>query len=257
MDRLKANEELILEKANQGFTKLLLVPFAYSLDDLINACEEAIRKHNNEKKLLATKNEATEPDKSLVVGEMGALLKQGFYTRSDIEGKIVYFPREFSKNHKGKTKLELLRDDDDPANAWPIWLLEDMPNIPKQGEGKIIGGRRQLEAGKSPDEYLKILQTEPEYEGESGLTPEVELMLFLTYLEETNQVINDYEGNGSTSCQIGAYFKSADFVPHSLWFRYHNQLWLNGVNTNRYYLETGLEPRGYYSNNGTRFGVKV
>ena len=254
--RLKASEKSYLEKVNQ-LTRIqfIVVPFAYSLERLAEKCGKAITNHHKVEKLLAAKNEVNDSDEPLVPAGEIVLLKQGFYNDCDTENKIVYFPKEFSKNHGGQTKLELLKAN--RANAWQFWLIEDIPNIPKEGEGKVIGGRKQLEVGKSPSEYLKILQRESEYKGEVGLIPEAELMYFLTHLETTNQVINDSE-NGSTSCQTGAYFPSADFVPHLLWFRHWNQLWLNGLNPEKYYSSKNKhELRGPYSNNGARFGVMI
>lgn len=246
INRLEANKDIILEKMNQGFTKLILVPFGYSFDNLSKKYSQTILKHYNEGKLLATKEKATDPDEALELDQDEPLWRwEDGYSKCDTEDKIVYFPKEFSKqNHGGQTKKELLKSD--PANAWQILLIEDMPNIPRVGKGKVIGNRKQLETNKSSNEYLEMFQTEAEYKNESGLTPEADLMYSITHLEETNQVINDYSGKGSASRQTGAYFLSSADVPSSCWHRNCRQ---GGLYRNY--------PTNRSSNFGVRPGVRV
>lgn len=216
--RLEANKEMILQKMEQGFTKLVIEPFARSFDSLSEKYKKAIVEHHKNGKLFATKENPTDPDESLPLDENQPLWKwEDGYNHCDTEDKIVYFPKEFSKNHGGKTKKELLASD--PSNAWGIWLLEDMPNIPREGKGQEIGKRHQLEANKTPAEYLKLFQTKSEYKNESGLTPEADIMYALMNLEEKNQVTNDYDGKGSISYQVGGYFVSSGVVPGSYWSR--------------------------------------
>lgn len=243
--RLETNKEMVLAKMEQGFTKIVIVPFGYSLDSLSDKYKKTILRHHKEGKLLATKEKPTDPDEPLELDESEPLWRwEDGYSHADTEDKIVYSPTEFSRNHGGKTKKELLASD--PANAWQIWIVEDMPNIPREGKGQEIGSRHQLEANKSSTEYLKLLQTKSEYKGESGLTPETDLMYAITHLEETNQVTNDYSGKGSLSFQIGAYFPSSGGVPDSCWSRGYRQAYLDRSN-----------PSYRYSNYGVRVGVRV
>jgi len=243
--RLEAKKEMILEKMEQGFIKLIIEPFAYSFDALSEKYKKAIVQHHKDGKLLATKENPTDPDEKLELDTNQPLWRwEDGYSKCDTEDKIVYFPKEFSKNHGGKTKKELLASDS--SNAWRIWLVEDMPNIPREGKGKEVGKRKQLEANKSPIEYLKLLQTKSEYKNESGLTPEADIMYALTNLEETNQVTNDYQGKGSISYQVGAYFLSSGDVPDSYFNHGNRQACLYGVN-----------PTSRDSKYGFRPGVRV
>ena len=243
--RLEAKKEMILEKMEQGFTKIIIEPFGYSFDALSEKYKKALLKHHKDGKLLATKEKSADPDEILDLNENEPLWRwEDGYNKCDTEDKIVYFPKEFSSNHGGKTKKELLASD--VSSGWNIWLVEDMPNIPREGKGKEIGKRKQLETNKEPKEYLKLLQTKNEYKNESGLTPEADIMYALTHLEETNQVINDYSGKGSISYQIGAYFPSSGDVPDSDWDRGYRQALLN-----RYY------PASRGSKYGVRSGVRV
>ena len=224
MARLEANKEIIGAKMEQGFTKLLLEPFGMPLDMLTKKYEKTILKHFEEKKLLATKENPTDPDVPLDLDVNQPLYKWDGYNNADGDDKLVYFPKEFGSNHGGKTKTEILSD---PENGWRVWLLENMPNIPREGKGKEIGKRKQMETNKTPKDYLKLLGT-GEYKNESGLTPEADIMYALTQLEETNQVTNDYQGKGSLSYQVGAYFVSGGGVPCSFWNRGDRRAGLDG-----------------------------
>lgn len=245
MGRLEANREMILGKMEQGFTKLVIEPFAYSFDALSDKYKKAILKHHKDGKLLATKEHPTDPDEPLPLDENEPLWRwENGYSHCDTEDKLVYFPKEFSRNHGGHTKKELLATD--VSSGFNIWLVEDMPNIPREGKGKEIGGRHQLEANKTPTEYLRLFQAKPEYKNESGLTPEADIMYALTNLEETNQVTNDYSGKGSISYQLAAYFHASGYVPYSYWDRYYQRACLS-----RSY------PSYRYSGFGPRAGVRV
>src|SRR3990167_6727028 len=243
--RLEAKKEMVLEKMEQGFTKIIIEPFGYSFDALSEKYKKALLQHYKDGKLFATKEKPTDQNETLDLDENQPVWKwEEGYNHCDTEDKIVYFPKEFGAKHGGKTKKELLASDS--SNAWRIWLVEDMPNIPREGKGKEVGKRHQLEANKQPKEYLELFRTKSEYKNESGLTPEADILYALTNLEEKNQVINDYQGKGLLSYQIGAYFPSSGYVPDSYWNRGDRQ-----ANLSRSDLTLR---RGSY---GVRAGVRV
>ena len=245
LKQLEAKKEMILEKMEQGFIKLIIEPFAYSFDALSEKYKKAIVQHHKDGKLLATKENPTDPDEKLELDTNQPLWRwEDGYSKCDTEDKIVYFPKEFSKNHGGKTKKELLASDS--SNAWRIWLVENTPNIPREGKGKEVGKRHQLEANKQPKEYLELFRTKSEYKNESGLTPEADILYALTNLEEKNQVINDYQGKGLLSYQIGAYFPSSGYVPGSVWYRDRRRANLSGY-----------VPADRFEYYGVRAGVRV
>jgi len=244
--RMVEKKEALGTKVDQGFVKLLLVPFGMPLDKLVGIYRAALQKHFNENKLFYTKQDphnAQEPLEPITeLNTEGPLWVWDKYNGADADGSLVYYPREFSAaNHGAKTKAELLADG---QQGFTIRFLEDMPNIPRQGQGKTVGKsgheRTQLDtAGTSikgyiatgqtipnPHEYLKALQTEQQYQHEQGMTPEEQLMYALTYLEETNQVIDDFQGKGSISYQLGAYFSSSGGVPYSFWGRGRHRAYL-------------------------------
>jgi hypothetical protein len=248
--RMVEKKEILSTKVDQGFVKLLLVPFGMSLDKLTARYKAALQKHFNEHKLFytkKTKQDPSEPDEPLEpITELhkdGPLWAWDKYNGADESGTLVYYPKEFSAdNHGAKTKTELLATGN---NGFTIRLLEDMPNIPRQGQGKTVGKsgheRLQLDTASTsikgyveqgqttPNsrEYLKALQNEEQYQHEQGMTPEEQIIYALTYLEETNQIIDDYQGNGSISYQLGAYFPSSEYVPYSSWDRGNRQAYLN------------------------------
>ena len=130
---------------------------------------------------------------------------------------------------QGKTKQEILSRE----GAWTIQLIEDLPNIPraaedeaeKQKESKAAGLnwtqaehpiKKYVKKGEtipSPQEYLKALQNDPIYQHEQGMTPEDQLTYAILHLEQTDQVIDDWQGNGSASYQPGAYLPASGTVP--------------------------------------------
>ncbi|MDD2758611.1 MAG: hypothetical protein PHD72_04600, partial [Patescibacteria group bacterium] len=60
------------------------------------------------------------------------------------------------------------------------------------------------------------------------LTNEDWLTQFLTHLETTNQVIDDYDGKGSTCFLAGTYNPASGLLGFACWNRGGRQAYLNG-----------------------------
>ena len=237
VEKMEASKELVERKQEQGFTRLLLVPFGMKIDDLAETYKQAILKHHQEGKLFATKKNPDDSLEPLELDESQPLWKWDGYNNADATGELVYNPKEFSENHKGQTKQEILAK----QGGWQVLFIEDMPNIPRDNP-KTKGGRTQIDTSgssikkyikggentPSPAEYLNALSKESAYNGESGMTPEAQLAYSIIHLEETDQVIDDYRGNGSVSYQIGAYFPSSGDVPSAYWGRGNRRASLDG-----------------------------
>ena len=253
LKKMKEKKEILEIKAEQGFNQLLIVPFGMKLDDLIEKYKQILWKHYKEKKLFATmKNSKEQPkfpddlpfeqDKidKIKSGEIkyeniwddknkAVYVWQDEYKNAEAENKIVYYPEKFDPDpeiHKGKTKQEILKkqEEENPATAgFEIFLVEDLPNIPREGQGKEVGKgenkRKQLETNEKPRDYLEKIKNNPQYKNEKGQTPETQIIYAIQYLEKHNQVIDDYEGNGSASYQIGVYFAVSGDVPSACWYR--------------------------------------
>ena len=212
---LRQSREWLKTKTEQGFNQLLIVPFGLSLDDLIEKCRQVILRHHQAGQLLAAKENPADPDEPLELDESQPFSFWDDYQNADINGKLVYFPEEFSQNHRGKTKKEVLKK----QGGWTVLLLENLPNIPRQGQGQEIKGRKQLEAGQMPNQYLEILKTDVSYKNETGMTPEEQIIYTIKHLEQTNQVIDDYQGHGRIAYNLGGYFPAGDGVPCANWLR--------------------------------------
>ena len=234
-ERMEANKELVEKKSEQGFKKLLLVPFGMKLSDLTDAYKASILRHNSEGRLFSTKknpDDQSEQPVPLPLDKNKPLYVWDGYNDADVNGKLVYFPVEFSENHQGRTKQEILEEGEGGETpGWNIILIEDMPDIPRKTKGKVTGGRKQFEAGDTPNNYLKALKDSEKggtYQNEDGMTPEDQLIYSIVHLEETDQVIDDWQGNGAVSYQLGAYFPASGSVPSAFWYRVNRQAYLGG-----------------------------
>jgi hypothetical protein len=222
------NKELISKKVPQGFDRLVLVPLAMHLTLLLENLQMAIIKHSTERKIFQTRNSASDLLKPVRVNtEKQVWMWETLKQKIDSEA-IVYFPQEYSDNHNGYTKLETIKNESICAiPGWTVGLVESLPFMPQQGRGKILGGRRQLEIGSSPHEYLHTLRTDS-YHRETGKTLEDFITEFLIHLETTDEVSNDRTDNNSLWC-LGQYTKTkyAELVPTAWWHREFGRLRLD------------------------------
>ena len=221
-ERLRAKETLLARKAEQGFTKLLIVPFGRKLLDLAKLYHDQLILHFDQGKLLGQNGDPLISDRdfdrdnplyltdSLYATKPGSTPGTTVPDKSrgaDETGELVYFPKEFSSNHKGQTKQELL----DQEGGFLILLVNPDPIIPRQDQGLSQADRIDLEAGIQPQQYLAKLQdqnpTNP-YHQESGLTPEIWLIQALLRLETKNQVLDDFQAKGSR----GREFTSINYL---------------------------------------------
>ncbi len=231
------NDPVYAEKMRQGFTKLIIVPFAAPLGFLSSALGKATARASEKSPLVSTNGDPLEcnTDEPIYVWDE--------YNNADVVGKLIYNPKQFTpQNHGGTTKQALLKN---PKEAWRVYFLEENADIPRQGQIKTINERPQIESNKTPTEYLALVQTPP-YTHESGLTPEAEIIHALHHLKVHNRIINDYQGTGSLNYLIGAWFPSSGRVPCAYWDR-DGQLWRFGRG----------DPTARYGYCGFRPGVRV
>jgi hypothetical protein len=214
------NRELVDRKVPQGFDSLELTPMAMPTPLLIDRMKESILKHAAEGKIYQTRRSASDALVPVRVNKEKHVWIWETLRKAVETDKLVYFPQEYSSNHRGQTKLEVINDGRICAfPGWSVGLVESFPIVPGKGQGETIGGRRQLELGSSPNEYLQTLQTE-HYQGETGKTLEDFITKFLTHLETTNEVSNDVDDNNALWC-LAQYLKVsyAELVPTGRWFR--------------------------------------
>lgn len=217
------NRELVGKKVPQGFDRLELTPIAMPTPLLIDRMKAAIIKRAAEGEIYQTRRSPSEPSIPVRINDekhvwIWETLRQALET-----DELVYFPQEYSSNHGGQTKLEVVNNGRICAVAgWSVGLVESLPIMTQQAGGKTLGGRRQLEIGSSPRDYLRILQTQA-YQGETGKTLEDFISKFLTHLETTNEVSNDRYDNNALWL-LGQYVKyvkqvRSDLVPTGWWHR--------------------------------------
>jgi len=244
--RLFERREILKTKHDQGFTKLLLVPFGMSLDSLQETLKQFLLKYKKDN-----------PTFNLDTNEPLWVWEE--YKGADIgdSPNLVYHPKSFTENgHGGKTKTQILKEQAEgrwtlPPTAgsatggtasagaaggkglgtpgWTVHLLQPsnldtqdtdetpigIASIPREGQGTPQGDlipRPPLEANKFSNEYLSILQKAQEdkdspYHGETGMTPEDWITAFMIHLSETGKPLDNWEKGGeSMSYLTGAFF---------------------------------------------------
>ncbi|MBI4129186.1 hypothetical protein HY464_00665 [Candidatus Peregrinibacteria bacterium] len=128
------------------------------------------------------------------------------YDGADATSALLYSPQEFSQNHQGKSKFDLLSSS---PSGFQVFLVEDIVDLPKEGQGATIGSRPQLECHRTSKDYLQTLQTNTTYRYETGFHPEAYIALAITRLRENGIVLD----KDTYSFLTGAYFPSSVFVP--------------------------------------------
>ncbi|MGB9833488.1 MAG: hypothetical protein ACPLPW_00760 [bacterium] len=215
------NKELIDWKMKQGFTQLLLTPMAMSTLQIVGRVRATILEHAHEGKIFQSKQNSSDPDVLVRVstGKPVWIWKRVQQTLDTPQ--LIYFPRAYSpSNHQGLSKDDVIRNKSLCAfPGWSVGLIEPFPNIPGQSQGKVIGGRKQLEEYCTPRDYLKTL-SKPEYQGETGWTPEDFLTHFLIILEAFNLVSHD-RNDRNALWLLGVYLPKllpkAELVPVGYW----------------------------------------
>jgi hypothetical protein len=227
------NRELVGRKVPQGFDRLELTPMAMPLPNLFDLMKVAILKFAAEGKIYQTRQSPSDPLISVCVNQEKQVWVWDTLRQAIDTGELVYFPKEYSSNHRGQTKSEVVNNGRICAvPGWSVGLVESFPIMPKQGQAKTLGGRRQLEIGSSPNEYLQTLRSEA-YQGETGKTLEDLTTKFLTHLETTNEVSNDVYDNNGMWC-LAHYLKIsyAEVVPTGHWHRSVGRIRLGMHRTN-------------------------
>lgn len=195
-----ARQPHLKEKVAQGFTRLLLVPFGMPLDDLRDKYKETLLTVDQAGGLKDSQGNAVPLDRS------NPLYTWDQYNNADVTGALLYDTQEFSQNHQGKKKADLLSSS---PSGFQVLLVEDIAELPREGQGATIGSRPQLECNRTSKDYLHTLQTNPIYRYETGFNPEAYIALAITRLRENGTVLD----KDTYSFLTGAYFPSSDGVP--------------------------------------------
>jgi hypothetical protein len=221
------NKELVDRKSRQGFTQLLLTPIAIPVSQLLDCMKTAVLEHAAAGLIIQTKQDPTDADIPVRVNTGEQIWIWDRVRQALDTPDLVYFPQAYSDGgHQGLTKEEAMHKPSLCAvPGWSVGLIEPIPVMPRPGQGKTMGGRKQLEACSAPRDYLRTLLA-PTYQGETGWTTEDFLTHFITRLETTDQISHDrYDGN--------ALWLLGSYIPHAA-------------------QKTGIVPVGYWARDAGR-----
>jgi hypothetical protein len=219
-DLFDQNQELVERKVPQGFDRLELIPIAIPVSRLIDLMTGALSRHAAEGTIFQTRRSTSDLLIPVRVNKEKHVWVWETLRKALDTDELVYFPQEYSANHRGQNKSEVILNGRICAvPGWSVGLVESLRVMPGPGKGKTLAGRKQLEIGFSPREYLQTLQEEP-YRSETGKTLEDFMTAFLARLETTNEVSNDVRNGNALWC-LGQYMKIpyAEVVPTGRWHR--------------------------------------
>jgi len=243
--RLYERQEELQTKNDQGFVKLLLVPFGMSLDALREAFKQFLLSY-------------TQTHSAFDLDTNNSFLKRDYKgEKMEDFSKLVYYPKFFDpQKHQGQTKMEILKEQGaNPEASFPGWTVhlfqpsnireldqcspKGVASIPREFAGSNHGKdlrRSDIVANKTFNKYLSVLQQAQGNEGsphflESGLTPEDWMIAFMAHLEETGERLDHYGNNqGSVSGLIGSFFPFSNSVPCMYWRWFNPQVCLDRHN---------------------------
>ena len=239
------------KKWEQGFTKLQITPFGLPLSTLIERAKQTILKRHAAGVLFQTKKNQDDLSEALVPVDLDP--NNPIYVWEGLDGAdeketLVYDPKQFtSEGHGGRTKKQILNEQETgPFSGFLVSFYEPSVNIPRQGKGQTVGGRKQLETNQTPKEYLKQREGDVMYQGEAGERPEEWLTRMMTHLAETDQIIDDWQGNGSANFLIGSWVPASGGVPCAYFNRDNRRAYL-----------AGDDPESRSGSSGCRSAVRV
>ncbi|MFA6096339.1 MAG: hypothetical protein WC788_01780 [Candidatus Paceibacterota bacterium] len=214
-DMIKENGDFFKFKWDQGFNKLLIVPFGMKFNDLVEIFGRLILRHDANEILFGAKQNHDEQNRKLYIDSEKPILIWSTEREADMNGNVSYRQRGGSN----KTKKELLAS----GSAFNVLLVEDLACLPAKGGGQTIGGRKQLECGMSPKRYLGSLLADA-YQGEDGISAEDQITLAIIHLENTNELIDAHIGGMHTPYILGIVGKNSPDSVYSLGFHENSRL---------------------------------
>lgn len=214
---MSEKKELLKIKADQGFTKFILVPFGMSLKSLIEKVRQTVLIDREKQSF----DEDDEPNKAVWVDSA--------CVEADITGDLLYHPRTFNKDQsEGKTKQALLdtqKTSSDRCVGWRALLIQTtgtvrpIARLYDDGTKGELKPRKDIESGRSAVAYLAELLREnydfhSPYYGESGMTPEDWLTTLIVQLNQDGFPLDDTTHSKHPGTYlIGAYFSTPTAPP--------------------------------------------
>ena len=220
--KLYEQRETLETKRDQGFTKLLLVPFGMSLHALMMRFRQFFLDYQKAHPRLGVQTE-----NPLWVDER-------YHEQTDVGDSpaLRYFPKFLSTAEQSYTKAQVLLLQKQKVSSIPGWRIlllqasedneEEFAKIPRKKKGIVRGKkipRPDIEAGELTKDYLALLvasQADPlsPYYGESGMTMEDWMVAFMTQLSRTDHPLDSFQNEiESRACLIGSHFPRSAFCP--------------------------------------------
>ena len=225
--RFKEKKEILKDKISQGFGQIQITPLL-SINTLKQALSRLLIEHSQNQKLFKTKRDPNDPDESLDLDTHNPVYIHDQFIDNP---NLAYYPKAFHPdNHQGITKDRLITE----TNGFNVILIEKGQFLPQENDPKNlpVNGRKRIENNKNPVDYLNLQNTDTQYQNESYLTIEDWLTKFITQLEKTNQVSNDWH-DLNASWLLGNYLtptpeerrqnRSSGRLPLGRWYRDNRQ----------------------------------
>lgn len=191
---------MLEEKKEQGFTKMIIVPFGLKVSYLVENYKMTYIDHNVAGRLHKSNGAPIRSNLNFPVRD------DKIFMDADIHEKILYYPTGKYEDY-GKSKLQILSE---TGKAWNIALIRDVIDWPSNPESK--GGREDFSPELAGHKYLQQLESR-EYRGESFFTLEDWLTTSLTYLEE-QQIPIDQVGQGKACMTVGSVIPDPPLATH-------------------------------------------
>jgi len=231
-------KETFRVKRDQGFTKLLLVPFGMSLDIFIFTFRQFLLDYKKRHPSFARKDPAVIDITD--VQNWDPFNIWDYFIKGDTGHfpNLLYHPAGFDRNidEDGETKTNILekqKKDACSTAGWRVLFLQPsdptnmdskgFASIPREKKGEIRGEdipRPDLEAGETARNYLWVLlrdQKDPEapYFGESGMVPEDWILAAMTHLQETGKLLDLFQDdkNDVINYLVGCFLPRDAYVP--------------------------------------------
>ena len=241
--RLRQNAEFFLEKAATMINpRLLLTPFALSLETFQNKYGELIKTKKKQGKLKGVDGQ-----------DLPVNMKEPVYLSDELK-KLRYFPKWEKKGNEIKAIGGINKEEAiEQIGGWRILIIEDIPKAPEKGQGQEkemttkkgeIKRRKQVEGGLDAAEQYELLKQQ----NEEGLVPEDWFSFALLYLKKNNVVLDDDQKTNYYCRLLGAVSASGS-VPYAYWSRGNRQAGMGGMG--------GLGPGGRNGDCVVRSAVRV
>ena len=194
--KLREKREILKNKISQGFTQLQITPLL-PINTFQQTLGRLLIEHHNNHTLFKAKRDPSMPDEPLDLDVTNPVY---VYDQFRDNPRLMYYIKSLDPdNHQGLTKDQLITE----TQGFNIILTEKEQFLPQENENQIVNQgkpnqRKRIENNKTSIEYLNLQSRDPQYQHESYLIIEDWLTQFITHLEQTNQVSNDWNDHNAT-----------------------------------------------------------